>query len=86
VPIDDNEGDLSNGGCQNSDSRSEDCRLVEGKVEGLIESTLLFCTVEGMVEGTGWAQRVVEDSLEVEGIEVRLHHSPFLQGNRMLRN
>jgi hypothetical protein len=52
VPIDDNEGDLSNGGCQNCDSRNEDGRLVEGMVEGLIESTLLFCTVEGMVEGT----------------------------------
>ena len=86
VPIDDNEGDLSHGGCQNFDSRSEGGRLVEGMVEGLIECTLLFCTVEGMVEGTEWAQRVVEDSLEVEGIEVRLHHSPFLQGNRMLRN
>jgi hypothetical protein len=86
VPIDDNEGDLSHGGCQNSDSRSEDGTLVEGMVEGLIESTLLFCTVEGMVEGTGWVQRVVEDSLEVEGIEVRFHQSPFLQGNRILRN
>jgi hypothetical protein len=86
VPIDDNEGDLSHGGCQNSDSRSEDGTLVEGMVEGLIESTLLFCTVEGMVEGTEWVQRVVEDSLEVEGIEVRFHQSPFLQGNRILRN
>ena len=86
VPIDDNEGDLSHGGCQNFDSTSEDGRLVEGMVEGLIECTLLFCTVEGMVGSIGWVLRVVEDSLEVEGIEVRSHHSPFLQGNRMLRN
>jgi len=53
VPIDDNEGGLSDGGCQNCDSRIEESRRVEGTVEGRVQSTLLAYMVEdSWVEGT----------------------------------
>jgi len=47
---------------------------------------------DSLVEGIGWVQRVVEDRLEVEGIEVRLQRNliprdiPFLQGNSIQGN
>ncbi len=44
---------------------------------------------DSLIEGTEKVQTVVEDSLvhsSVENIEARFHHSPFLQGNRILRN